>query len=163
MINLILYGILGFITYKTLAKPGATNPVSNVRSQQPIQPGYAGTIQINTPSTSSQGPTSGANKIAGNANQPWYTGPLVTGAGMATQQMVKGLSGLFSPSASSPPPLESADNGPEVDEGDLEQVQEDMAQSSGSATDNNEVAGADESYDESGDNSGDAGTEEMYA
>lgn len=140
MINLILYGILGLCVVQTLKKPDSTGKVQAQRSGTSIQ-GHSGTVAVNLTAPGYQGPSSGAGQQAGNANQPWYNGALVSGAGVAGTSLAKGLAGLFSPGqsdATASSDVNNADTTNEVDDADLEQSEADMAQTSYSATEDNE-------------------------
>lgn len=143
MINLILYGALGFIGLKLAGKVGATTgSTSNARSRSSIQGASGGTAPVTVNVSPTQGPGSSSHGGAGNANQPWYNGALVAGAGLGAAAIGKGLTSLFAKST-------EPDSGPTVDETDISSAEDEMGASSVSASADNEVAG-DESEGDTG-------------
>ena len=139
MINLILYGAIAFCGLK-IFKSGTTPSVANTRTGAPIG-GSSGTVGVTVNTTGASGPSSGSKQVAGNANQPWYTGAVVAGAGVAAASLAKGLGSLMTQSS-------TPNDGPEVDDSDLEESQSEMATSSYSSNSDDEEAGdnSDEEY-----------------
>ncbi len=149
MLPLILAGGAAFIAYKALSKPGVTGQTELARSRAPIS-GFAGTVEM-VPGRAGgvQGAASGAHQIAGNANQPWYNGALVTGAGIGATALIKALGSAFDDT--------DGDNGPDVDDTDLEDSSDEMALSNEGSTFEDEEPWDDESYGDDGETFGDDG------
>lgn len=136
MINLILYGVLGFIALKVVGKTGTVGSTSNARSRSSIQGASGSTAPVTVNVSPTQGPGSSSHGGAGNANQPWYNGALVAGAGLGAVAIGKGLTSLFTKST-------TPDSGPDVSEDDIGAAEDEMGASSVSASADDESAGDD--------------------
>jgi hypothetical protein len=140
MILNILLLVGGFMVLKKMTNAGnttSTHTTSGARNA-------AGTTAVNLSVQSGTTQGAGSAKGNGNANQPWYVGAAVAGAGLGAAQIAKGLASLSSQSSPTGTPDE-----PTVDDSDLESAQSDMAASSASATADDEDAGSSSSSDSS--------------
>jgi len=143
MIQLLLLAGLGLVGVKLVAGKNATGTTSNAARRQ--------TTSTKGTTGAHQGPGSGTGTgQGGNANQPWYNGAIVAGAGMGATAIAKGLLSL---TATSTP---SAVNEPDVDEVDLDQMDADVASSANSATTDSDDPGDSSDNSDSSDDSDDA-------
>lgn len=162
MINLVLYAALAFIGVKMFgqakAATGGTTSTGGVRTASAMP----GTSSVNVRVASNnpgQGAGSGSkNTLNTNANQPWYTGPLIAGAGLGAAQIAKGLASLSFAST------DTSDE-PDISEEDLAAIGPQMESSTSTSTADNEDPGtlSDNSGDTSGSDPGSDSGGDTYA
>ncbi len=140
MINLLLYGILGFVGIKAMGAVKSATPdqVRNTRSQVPIGVS-SGVVNVPHAGNPISGAASGLSHPAGNANQPWYNAGLAAGAGVAGKELIGGIASLFKTSAS--PQVETT-----IDDEELADAESEYGTSSYSSTSDDEDF-YDEAYD----------------
>jgi len=146
----ILIFALGMVALMYFKKPSSTALTSSSRTVKGIG-GSSGSLPTSPAAkVANQGAASGTTKQAGNANQPWYNGAVVAGAGVGATAIAKGLSSaatsLFS-SSGEPEQLQ----GDDFDDSDLEACEEEMGNSSASSTDDNEDFSDDDGYSDASD------------
>lgn len=126
MINLVLYAVLGFVGLKIYK--GQTSTAASATSASRTA-ATAGALAQNKVTNGSGGKTAASQ--SGNV----YEGAALGAVALAAPTILKGLASLAQQSKP------TATDEPDVDDSDLESATQEMAASSQSATDDNEVAG----------------------